>query len=80
MMPIENALPPSRRGQKGIRSDAMTDLRKRLEENPYDLEKNPKGIIDLGSAVNELMLDDLSGWTKRNVKKGHLKSSEYTSR
>ncbi|TID06429.1 1-aminocyclopropane-1-carboxylate synthase-like protein 1 [Colletotrichum higginsianum] len=75
MMPIENALPPSRRGQKGIRSDMMTDLRKRLEENPYDLEKNPKGIIDLGSAVNDLMLDDLSGWTKRNIKKGQLKST-----
>ncbi|TQN69236.1 1-aminocyclopropane-1-carboxylate synthase-like protein 1 [Colletotrichum shisoi] len=74
-MSIENALPPSCRGQKGIRSDAMTDLRKRLEENPYDLEKNPKGIIDLGSAVNELMLDDLSGWTKRNIKKGQLKST-----
>ncbi|KAJ0167207.1 1-aminocyclopropane-1-carboxylate synthase-like protein 1 [Colletotrichum tanaceti] len=76
MMSIENALPPSRRGQKGIRPDMMTGLRKRLEENPYDPEKNPKGIIDLGSAVNELMLDDLSGWTKRNVKKGHLKSNQ----
>lgn len=51
----------------------MDDLSKRLESNPYDATSNPKGIIDLGSAVNEIMLEDLACWTKRNVKKSQLK-------
>ncbi|GKT49600.1 1-aminocyclopropane-1-carboxylate synthase-like protein 1 [Colletotrichum spaethianum] len=46
-----------------------------MKQNPYDPSKNPKGILDLGSAINELMLDDLSEWTKRNVKKSQLKDN-----
>ncbi|GKT94039.1 aminotransferase class I and II [Colletotrichum tofieldiae] len=63
------------RGRNNIRPDITTDLSRRLEQNPYDAIQNPKGIIDLGSAVNELMLDDLSGWTSRNVKKSQLKDT-----
>ncbi|KAK7456820.1 aminotransferase class I and II [Colletotrichum acutatum] len=76
-MSVDAALPPSQRGQKiaGARSDLMADLSQRLESNPYDATSNPKGIIDLGSAVNEIMLEDLACWTKRNVKKSQLKES-----
>ncbi|KZL65495.1 aminotransferase class I and II [Colletotrichum tofieldiae] len=74
-MSAQNALPPSSRGRNNIRPDITTDLSRRLEQNPYDAIQNPKGIIDLGSAVNELMLDDLSGWTSRNVKKSQLKDT-----
>ncbi|KAI8239667.1 1-aminocyclopropane-1-carboxylate synthase-like protein 1 [Colletotrichum sp. SAR 10_96] len=31
------------------------------------------GIIDLGSAVNELMLEDIASWTRWNLKKSELK-------
>ncbi|KAL0767151.1 hypothetical protein CaCOL14_010722 [Colletotrichum acutatum] len=77
IMSVDAALPPSQRGQKiaGARSDLMADLSQRLESNPYDATSNPKGIIDLGSAVNEIMLEDLACWTKRNVKKSQLKES-----
>ncbi|KAK2048027.1 aminotransferase class I and II [Colletotrichum somersetense] len=73
-MSTQNALTPSLRGQKSIRPSSTTDSgRKLMEKNLYDAVKNPKGIIDMGSAVNELMLDDLSCWTKKNVKKSQLR-------
>ncbi|KAK2728894.1 1-aminocyclopropane-1-carboxylate synthase-like protein [Colletotrichum kahawae] len=69
-----NALPPSRRGRQNVRPDLMIDLSRQLEENKYHPTKSPKGIIDLGSAVNELMLEDIAGWTRWNVKRGQLKN------
>ncbi|KAJ0275153.1 hypothetical protein Brms1b_012027 [Colletotrichum noveboracense] len=51
----------------------MIDLSRRVEQDQYHPSKNPKGIIDLGSAVNELMLEDIASWTRWNLKKGELK-------
>ncbi|TDZ75138.1 1-aminocyclopropane-1-carboxylate synthase-like protein 1 [Colletotrichum trifolii] len=67
------ALPPSHRGTQSIQPDVMTEIRSRLEGDRYHPEKSPKGIIDLGSATNELMLEDLAKWTKCNLKKGEWK-------
>ncbi|EFQ34656.1 aminotransferase class I and II [Colletotrichum graminicola M1.001] len=74
-MSAQNALTPSLRGRKSIRPSSAIDFGYKLEQNLYDTVKNPKGIIDMGSAVNELMLDDLSGWTKKKVKKSQLRDA-----
>ncbi|KAF3765601.1 hypothetical protein M406DRAFT_36947 [Cryphonectria parasitica EP155] len=42
----------------------MIDLSRRLAKNAYDEKTNPDGIVDLGSAINELMLDDLEKWLR----------------
>ncbi|KAH0428537.1 aminotransferase class I and II [Colletotrichum camelliae] len=72
-MSTSHALPPSRRGRRNVQPDLMIDLSRRLEQDQYHPSKNPKGIIDLGSAVNELMLEDIASWTRWNLKKGELK-------
>ncbi|KAK1974250.1 aminotransferase class I and II [Colletotrichum cereale] len=74
-MSVQEAQTPSLRGQKIIWPSSATELGRKLEQNSYDAVKNPKGIIDLGSSVNELMLDDLSGWTKRDAKKSRLRDA-----
>ena len=60
------ALPPSKRGLKNVKPDLMIDLSRKLEGNRYHPKTNPDGIIDIGSAYNELMLHDLEVWTRRN--------------
>lgn len=55
-------LPPSRRGQDNVKPDQMVDLSRRLAQNAYDKKSNPSGIVDIGSAKNELMLDELQTW------------------
>lgn len=56
------ALPPSNRGQDNVHPDLMIDLSRRLARNAYDRKSNPSGIVDLGSATNELMLGELQKW------------------
>ncbi|KAI9164739.1 hypothetical protein LWI28_001097 [Acer negundo] len=36
------------------------------EKNPYDEEKNPKGIIQMGLAENQLCFDLLESWLNKN--------------
>lgn len=72
-MSTSHALPPSRRGRRNVQPDLMIDLSRRVEQDQYHPSKNPKGIIDLGSAVNELMLEDIASWTRWNLKKGEMK-------
>lgn len=60
------ALPPSRRGQQNVKPDLMIDLSREVAQNAYNKKKNPDGIVDLGSAVNELMLGDLQKWVKNH--------------
>lgn len=59
-------LPPSRRGQQNVKPDLMIDLSRRVAENAYDKKSNPGGIVDMGSAINELMIDDLLRWQKKH--------------
>lgn len=59
-------LPPSRRGQDNVRPDQMIDLSRRLAQNAYHKKFNPSGIVDLGSAKNELMIDELQTWLARH--------------
>ncbi|KAL0934111.1 1-aminocyclopropane-1-carboxylate synthase-like protein [Colletotrichum truncatum] len=72
-MSANNALPPSRRGQQDAQPALTVDFKERLEGDQYHPKKNPKGIIDLGSDTNELMLDSIAGWTRWNLKKCELK-------
>ncbi|KUI73617.1 1-aminocyclopropane-1-carboxylate synthase-like protein 1 [Cytospora mali] len=58
--------PPSHRGQDNVRPDLMIDLSRRLAHNTYDKKSNPSGIVDLGSATNELMLGELQKWLSKN--------------
>lgn len=58
--------PTSRRGQQNVKPDLMIDLSRRVAENAYNKNSNPTGIIDLGSAVNDLMIDDLGKWIKKH--------------
>lgn len=44
----------------------MIDLSRRVKLNAYDQTSNPDGIIDLGSAINDLMRTDLARWIKKN--------------
>lgn len=44
----------------------MIDLSRRLAQNAYDKKSNPSGIVDLGSANNELVLDELQTWLARH--------------
>lgn len=44
----------------------MIDLSRRLAHNAYNKRSNPTGIVDLGSATNELMLDELQNWLGKN--------------
>ena len=44
----------------------MVDLSRRLAQNAYHKKFNPTGIVDLGSAKNELMLDELQTWLARH--------------
>lgn len=44
----------------------MIDLSRRVAEDAYDEKFNPGGIVDMGSAVNQLMLDDLLKWQKKH--------------
>ncbi|KAK1955845.1 aminotransferase class I and II [Colletotrichum sublineola] len=74
-MSAQNELTPSLQDQRSIASSSVTDFGLKLEQNSFHAIKNPKGIIDLGSTANELMLDDLSGWTKKNVKKSQLRET-----
>lgn len=60
-----------------MKPDLMIDLSRRLEKDAYHPSKNPKGIIDLGSAVNELMLDDIASWTRWNLKRGKFKDGTW---
>lgn len=59
------SFPTSRRGQENVKPDLMIDLSRRVAENAYDEKSNPGGIVDMGSAVNQLMLDDLLKWQKK---------------
>lgn len=58
------ALPPSARGQQNVKPNLMIDLSRRLAQNAYNEKTNPTGIIDLGSASNALMLDEMESWLK----------------
>lgn len=51
----------------------MIDLSRRLAHNAYDKKSNPTGIVDLGSATNDLMLDELLKWMSKN-KRGEDKA------
>lgn len=73
MLEFTHALPPSRRGRQNIQPDLMIDLSRMMEKDRYDPLKNPEGIIDLGSAINELMLDDIAAWTRWHLKREYLK-------
>lgn len=44
----------------------MVDLSRRVEQNAYHKKFNPSGIVDLGSAKNELMIDELQTWLARH--------------
>lgn len=44
----------------------MVDLSRRIAENAYHKKFNPSGIVDLGSAKNELMIDELQTWLARH--------------
>lgn len=44
----------------------MIDLSRRLAQNTYHKKFNPSGIVDLGSAKNELMIDELQTWLARH--------------
>lgn len=44
----------------------MIDLSRRLAQNTYHKKYNPSGIVDLGSAKNELMIDELQTWLARH--------------
>ncbi|GKT95018.1 1-aminocyclopropane-1-carboxylate synthase-like protein 1 [Colletotrichum tofieldiae] len=61
-------LPPSKRGWDAVRPDLMIDLSRRLAADEYHPIKNPKGIVDLGSAINGLMQEDLGPWVRRRLK------------
>lgn len=43
----------------------MIDLSRRLAQNAYHKKSNPTGIVDMGSATNEMMLGDLQKWLGR---------------
>lgn len=55
-------LPPSRRGQQNVKPDLMIDLSREVARNAFDRNSNPSGIVDLGSSVNVMMLDELQKW------------------
>lgn len=74
------ALPPSHRGQQNVQPDIMIDLSRRVAENTYDKETNPDGIVDLGSAKNELMLDDLERWLKNSETAEDRRNCEFLIR
>ncbi|GJD00757.1 1-aminocyclopropane-1-carboxylate synthase-like protein [Colletotrichum higginsianum] len=61
-------LPPSKRGWDTVRPDLMIDLSRRLAADEYHPIKNPEGIVDLGSAINGLMQQDLGPWVRRRLK------------
>ncbi|CCF34408.1 hypothetical protein CH063_06406 [Colletotrichum higginsianum] len=61
-------LPPSKRGWDTVRPDLMIDLSRRLAADEYHPIKNPEGIVDLGSAINCLMQQDLGPWVRRRLK------------
>lgn len=44
----------------------MVDLSRRIAQNAYHKKFNPSGIVDLGSAKNELMMDELQTWLARH--------------
>lgn len=73
MLDLTHALPPSRRSRQNIQPDLMNDFSRRLVKDRYHPLKNPRGLIDLGSAVNELMLDDISAWMRWRLKRADLK-------
>lgn len=50
-----------------MRPDLMIDLSRRMAENQYDEKTNPEGIVDLGSALNDLMEDDLAPWVGQQL-------------
>lgn len=61
----------------------MIDLSRRLARNAYDRKSNPSGIVDLGSATNELMLGELQKWYskyKRNDDKARCKPPPHLMR
>lgn len=60
--------PPSRRGQDNVRPDLMIDLSRRLAHNAYDRKSNPTGIVDMGSSVNEIIIDDLQRWLSKKLR------------
>lgn len=60
------AFPPAKRGLQNVKPDLMIDLSRKIADNAYDKKVNPDGIIDLGSAKNEVMLDDLEVWLKKH--------------
>lgn len=43
----------------------MIDLSRRLAQNAYHKKSNPTGIVDMGSATNDLMLGELQKWLGR---------------
>lgn len=46
----------------------MIDLSRRLAADEYHPTKNPKGIVDMGSAINDLMQEDLGSWVQHRLK------------
>lgn len=60
------SFPTSRRGQQNVKPDLMIDLSRRVAENAYDKKSNPGGIVDMGSSINEMMLEDLVRWQKKH--------------
>ncbi|KAF4463666.1 aminotransferase class I and II [Fusarium albosuccineum] len=60
-------LPASERSRRNLQPDLMIDLSRRMASDSYDAQKNPTGIVDLGSALNDLMLDEMESWAKRRA-------------
>ncbi|OLN97795.1 1-aminocyclopropane-1-carboxylate synthase 1 [Colletotrichum chlorophyti] len=62
------------RDSMSARSETISNISREFDGNVYHATKNPKGMIDMGSAINEVMLDDVESWAKRNLKKNQLKN------
>lgn len=60
-------LQPSKRALANIKPDLMIDLSRKLAQDEYDASTNPNGIVDLGSAINTLMQDDLGSWLQERI-------------
>ncbi|PSR99291.1 pyridoxal phosphate-dependent transferase [Coniella lustricola] len=71
------AFPPSTRGQQNVKPNLMIDLSRRVAQNAYDEKTNPTGIIDLGSASNALMRDEVESWVKRTETAGDIRNCSY---
>lgn len=55
-----------------MKPGTMRDLTRYVMENKYHPYKNPNGILDMGSSMNEIMMDEMSSFTKETFLKHYI--------